>query len=469
MWIRSCRWNIKHLSSRSYTTQSQVQQQQQQKPRAVRGMADRFGHAAHKHEHIVSKGRAAMARFGFEPITTPILEYSSVFERTLGADSDVVGKELYKFLDSSQQWMTMRPEGTAGVARAVISNRLDTQLPLKLFYVGPMFRHERPQKGRLRQFDQFGVEIIGVSHPAADVECIDSAWEFVNLFSMEGKMQVNINTLGDAESRTAYRRALAEYFSMHRSKLSEDSQRRLLSNPLRILDSKDENDILVNQNAPVYTDYLSTASLRHFDFVRRGIDDLGIPYVLNSKLVRGLDYYQHTVWEITCVSDLLGRSQATILAGGRYDGLSSALGGPTSLSGIGWAAGIDRLSMLVPDSQIPYPDQPTPVLIVPDRNPDSQRVVSENLYSYAVKVASCIRKTSKAGAYVHYGTASSNCKNYPQLGKQLSSVLSKTQQPRKVVVVGSNEMSQNSVVIRDTATQSQLLVNIDDCQQHFNE
>ncbi|KAJ2700095.1 hypothetical protein FB645_005101 [Coemansia sp. IMI 203386] len=408
MWIRSCRRSIKHLSPRSYTTQSQAQQQQQQKPRAVRGMADRFGHAAHKHEHIVSKGRAAMACFGFEPITTPILEYSSVFERTLGADSDVVGKELYKFLDSSQQWMTMRPEGTAGVARAVISNRLDTQLPLRLFYVGPMFRHERPQKGRLRQFDQFGVEIIGVPHPAADVECIDLAWEFVNLFSIEGEMQVNINTLGDSESRTAYRRALAEYFSMHRSKLSEDSQRRLLSNPLRILDSKDENDILVNQNAPVYTNYLSTASLRHFDFVRRGIDDLGIPYVLNSKLVRGLDYYQHTVWEITCVPDLLGRSQATILAGGRYDGLSSALGGPTSLSGIGWAAGIDRLSMLVPDSQIPYPDRPTPVLIVPDRNPDSQRVVTEDLYSYAVKVASCIRKTSKTGAYIHYGTASSN-------------------------------------------------------------
>ncbi|KAJ1827426.1 hypothetical protein LPJ56_001668 [Coemansia sp. RSA 2599] len=215
--------------------------------------------------------------------------------------------------------------------------------------------------------------------------------------------------------------------------------------------------------------------MRHFDFVRRGIEDLGIPYVLNNRLVRGLDYYQHTVWEMTCSSGLLGRSQGTILAGGRYDGLTSILGGPKALPGVGWAAGIDRLAMLVPDMQIPHPMQPIPILIIPDRNKDAKRVVDDELYRYAMKAANKIREISKCGAFVFYGTESgsdsgaNSCANHPQLGKQLSSVLSRSPSPRKVAIVGSNEVAQNTIVIRDSATQDQISVDIDNCKQYIED
>ncbi|KAJ2784129.1 hypothetical protein GGI15_002356 [Coemansia interrupta] len=258
---------IQHIHSalrRTYSSSRQL-------PRAVRGMPDRVGSAAYKYQHVTSIGHTMLVRHGFTLIHTPILEYSSVYERTLGASSDVVGKELYKFLDSSQQWMTMRPEGTAGVARAVISNKLDDRLPLKLFYSGPMFRHERPQKGRLRQFEQLGIEMFGVVHPAADVECIEVGWEFLNALAINGKLELNINTLGDAQSRLRYRDSLREYFSEHQKLLSEDSQRRLESNPLRILDSKDECDIKIARDAPSYTEYLSPQSVEHYEFVKSTI------------------------------------------------------------------------------------------------------------------------------------------------------------------------------------------------------
>ncbi|PIA18313.1 histidyl-tRNA synthetase, partial [Coemansia reversa NRRL 1564] len=348
------------------TGQSTLQYTMQQTPRAVRGMVDRIGLASRKHQHIIDKARKVVEAFGFEPIQTPILEYSSVFERTLGKDSDVVGKELYKFLDSSEQWMTMRPEATASVARALITNNLEQNLPQKLYYFGPMFRHERPQKGRLRQFEQFGVEAVGIGHPAIDVECIKMGWQFLNSLNTTGELQLQLNTLGDSKSRLAYRSALRDYFEKHRNYLSEDSQRRLDTNPLRIMDSKDKADIEVSQLAPTYAEFLSPESHRHFDFVRHGLEALDIPFTLNSRLVRGLDYYQHTVWEVACASDRLGRSQATVLAGGRYDGLTGALGGIRSLPGIGWATGIERLALLLDNSEIPQRQPPIPVLAVPE-------------------------------------------------------------------------------------------------------
>ncbi|KAJ2634690.1 hypothetical protein GGF44_003483, partial [Coemansia sp. RSA 1694] len=265
-----------------------------QPPRAVRGMADRLGMSVHKHQHILSQAAAAAESYGFEPIHTPILEYSSVYERSLGSDSDVVGKELYRFLDSSQQWMTMRPEGTAGVARAVITNKLEAAMPQKLYYSGPMFRHERPQKGRLRQFEQFGVEVFGASHPAVDVECIELAWAFLHRLSLNGSLALRLNTLGDAESRVEYRAALQQYFTESRNRLSEDSLRRLDTNPMRILDSKEEADIEVAKGAPAYSDYLNHSARQRFAFIKHGLDGLQIPYTLDHRLVRGLDYYQHT-------------------------------------------------------------------------------------------------------------------------------------------------------------------------------
>ncbi|KAJ2450551.1 hypothetical protein GGF42_004463 [Coemansia sp. RSA 2424] len=436
-----------------------------QPPRAVRGMADRLGMSVHKHQHILSQAAAAAESYGFEPIHTPILEYSSVYERSLGSDSDVVGKELYKFLDSSQQWMTMRPEGTAGVARAVITNKLEAAMPQKLYYSGPMFRHERPQKGRLRQFEQFGVEVFGASHPAVDVECIELAWAFLHRLSLNGSLALRLNTLGDAESRVAYRAALQQYFTESRNRLSEDSLRRLDTNPMRILDSKEEADIEVAKGAPAYSDYLNHSSRQRFAFIKHGLDELQIPYTLDHRLVRGLDYYQHTVWEVSCASDLLGRSQATVLAGGRYDGLTAALGGSRSLPGIGWAAGIERLSLLLSDGHTPVPQPAIPVVIVPDRSLEagtSVRSVDDGLYRYALSVASMVRK--QRSAYVVHAPAQSDDQrsvSHPPLGKQLASALSKSPIPPYVLIVGSNERSQRNVIVRDTASQKQTAVGLD--------
>ncbi|KAJ2378349.1 hypothetical protein IW150_000864 [Coemansia sp. RSA 2607] len=433
-------------------------------------MPDRVGSAAYKYQHIASTGHTVLARHGFTLIHTPILEYSTVYERTLGASSDVVGKEIYKFLDSSQQWMTMRPEGTAGVARAVISNKLDERLPLKLFYSGPMFRHERPQKGRLRQFEQIGVEMFGVAHPAADVECIEVGLEFLNALPINGNFELNINTLGDAQSRLRYRDSLREYFSEHQKLLSEDSQRRLESNPLRILDSKDECDIQISHGAPSYTEYLSPQSVEHYEFVKCGLDTLGIPYIENKMLVRGLDYYQHTVWEVTCASDQLGRSQATILAGGRYDGLTSALGGTKSLPGVGWGAGIDRLALLLSDNALTFDEQPVPILIIPDRT-EVGRVVSPDLYQYALQVARSVRNVCKYGSYIVHSAVADTTQpatfNHPSLNKQLSTILSKSPASRKIVFIGSSEMAAKKIVVRDTLSQKQTTIGMDSIDSHL--
>ncbi|KAJ2081888.1 hypothetical protein H4R24_001984 [Coemansia sp. RSA 988] len=437
----------------------------QQTPRAVRGMVDRIGFASHKHQHIIDKARTTVEAFGFEPIQTPILEYSSVFERTLGNDSDVVGKELYKFLDSSEQWMTMRPEATASVARALITNNLDHNLPQKLYYTGPMFRHERPQKGRLRQFEQFGVEAVGIGHPAIDVECIQMGWQFLQSLNTGGELQLQLNTLGDSKSRLEYRAALREYFEKYRDALSEDSQRRLDTNPLRIMDSKEKADIDISQQAPTYADFLSPESSRHFGFVKDGLEALNIPFTLNSRLVRGLDYYQHTVWEVVCASDRLGRSQATVLAGGRYDGLTTALGGTRSLPGIGWASGIERLALLLEDSEIPQPQPPIPVLAIPERRDDnssgSVREVRDDVYVYALQVAAQIRK--RHSAYVVHGSGISNDKPHAHqpLGKQMASILAKGPMPLYMIIVGSAEMESRQVIVRNAGTRKQTAVAFD--------
>ncbi|KAJ1732451.1 hypothetical protein LPJ61_002038 [Coemansia biformis] len=432
-----------------------------QPPRAVRGMADRIGTAELRHRHIVRVAQEAAERFGFEPIHTPVLEYSSVFERTLGEGTDVVNKELYKFLDSSQQWMTMRPEGTASVARALITNGLERSLPQRLYYSGPMFRHERPQRGRLRQFEQFGVEAVGIAHPASDVECIQMGWIFLEALGITGA-ELQLNTLGDVRSRLAYRDSLQTYFAEHRGRLSEESQRRLDSNPLRILDSKDAADAEVVAGAPPYAAFLTPESRCHFDFVKRGLEELRIPFTLNSRLVRGLDYYQHTVWEAVCTSDRLGRSQATVLAGGHYDGLTAALGGVASLPGVGWATGIERLALLLDASQVPPPPAPVPVLVVPERaaGPSgSVREVSSDVYAYALHVASTIR-TRHAAYVVHAPSSGAGPAQHQPLGKQLASVLSRDPAPPRVVIVGSAEMAQRQAIVRDTASQTQRTVDI---------
>lgn len=284
--------------------------------------------------------------YGYGEIETPIFEFSDVFHRTLGETSDVVSKETYDFTDRGGDKLTLRPEGTAGVARAFISAGMMQNLPLKFYYSGPMFRYERPQKGRYRQFYQLGVECLGYESPLADVECIALAWDLLQKIGISSECTLEINTLGDSESRAAYREALVTYFRAHQDQLSEDSKKRLEKNPLRILDSKDEGDKILNATAPKLGEYLNETSKNFFKKVLDGIEKLGIPYNVNSHLVRGLDYYCHTVFEFT--TSKLG-AQGTVLAGGRYDGLIETMGGPKT-PGVGWAAGIDRLADLTPQT-----------------------------------------------------------------------------------------------------------------------
>ncbi|MBK9321878.1 MAG: histidine--tRNA ligase [Bdellovibrionaceae bacterium] len=315
-----------------------------EKLQRVRGTRDLLPEECLKFRYVEANAYSLATLYGYGEIETPIFEFSEVFHRTLGETSDVVNKETYTFTDRGGESITLRPEGTAGVARAFVSEGMAQNLPLKFFYSGPMFRYERPQKGRYRQFKQIGVECLGIESPLADVDCIALAWDLLNKIKIANECHLEINTLGDIASRILYRKALVDYFSQHQGQLSADSKMRLEKNPLRILDSKDEGDRALFAKAPSLHDFLNEESSSFFKAVVSGIESLGIPYKINPRLVRGLDYYCHTVFEFVTAS--LG-AQGTVLAGGRYDGLIEMMGGPKT-PGIGWAAGIDRLADLIP-------------------------------------------------------------------------------------------------------------------------
>jgi len=323
----------------------------------VRGTQDLLPVAARRHRQVSETARAVAELYGFVEMTTPIFEFTEVFARPIGEHTDIVAKEMYTFTDRGGEEVTLRPENTAGVVRAVLSNGLVQSVPLKFFYSGPMFRYERPQKGRFRQFHQIGVELIGVPQPQADIEVIASGRRILDALGIGDRIVLELNTLGDLGSRDAYRRALVSYFSSRVSELSEDSRRRLERNPLRILDSKEETDRRVAQDAPLFADYQNAESRRFFDRVSEGLDLLGINYRLNPRLVRGLDYYTHTAFEF--VTTDLG-AQGTVMGGGRYDGLVEMMGGP-AMPGVGWAAGVERLAMLIAE---PLPPQ-RPFALVP--------------------------------------------------------------------------------------------------------
>ena len=322
----------------------------------VRGTQDILPEVARRHRRVVESARAAAELYGFAEIATPIFEFTEVFARPIGEHTDIVAKEMYTFNDRGGAEVTLRPENTAGVVRALISNGLAQSVPLKFFYSGPMFRYERPQKGRYRQFHQIGVELIGVAQPQADIEVIALGSRILDALGVGERVVLELNTLGDPESRAGYREALVHYFSARVSELSEDSCQRLERNPLRIFDSKEEIDQRVARYAPAFADYLNAESRLFFDRVRAGLDRLGINYRLNPHLVRGLDYYTHTAFEF--VTTDLG-AQGTVMGGGRYDGLVELMGGP-ALPGVGWAAGIERLAML-----IAAPPPPRSVALVP--------------------------------------------------------------------------------------------------------
>ena len=312
------------------------------KLQAVRGTHDHLHIDMYNYNYIVNIVSRISTNYGFKPIATPIFEFSNVFKRTLGESSDIVTKEMYTFKDKGEEEITLRPEGTAGVVRAIISNGLAQEMPFKAFYHGPMFRYERPQKGRLRQFHQVGIELLGVKKEQADVEVIACANQVIKELNIQKSSKLNINSLGNIDDRKKYIKDLSDYLKNYKNKLSKDSLIRLEKNPLRILDSKSEDDISIIKNAPRLNEYLNSTSRENFKLVLEGLENLNIKYVINENLVRGLDYYNDTTFEF--ITDKLG-SQSAIIAGGRYDGLMKQMGG-SDIPGIGWAGGIERLILL---------------------------------------------------------------------------------------------------------------------------
>ena len=368
----------------------------------VRGTYDLYGTPKRKAKKVVELASKTVEKYGFEEIETPIFEFTEVFARNLGDTSDIVTKEMYTFQDRGGESLTLRPEGTAGVVRAFVSEGMQQNLPLKFYYHGPMFRYERPQKGRQRQFTQFGVEMLGLNTPQADIEAITMAYDFLKELGLEKNVVVEINSLGDKESRDIYREKLVTYLKEHISELSADSVERLSKNPLRVLDSKEECDKTVVASAPLYSDSLNEVSKAFFDEVLKGLDLLKIPYRVNDRLVRGLDYYSHTVFEF--VTDELG-AQGTVLAGGRYDGLVAEMGGG-DVPGIGWACGVERLSMLLQDEVLP--SRPVAVIEVGDEVHNMSLQIAHDLrnagfcveHPYSGNLKKRMMKANKANAYL---------------------------------------------------------------------
>jgi histidyl-tRNA synthetase len=312
-------------------------------PKPIRGTQDMIGETAARFERVVAVFDRVRRLYGFGRIEVPVFEATAVFARSLGETTDVVAKEMYSFEDRGGDSLTLRPEFTAGIARAYLTEGWQQYAPLKVATHGPLFRYERPQKGRFRQFHQLDAEVIGAAEPAADIELLCFADQLLRELGVSDGVTLKLNTLGDQETRDAWRAALVAHFEKHRADLSEDSVDRLSRNPLRILDSKDPRDRPIADAAPGIDDYLSSEAGQFFEVVTKGLDAAGVAWTRNAHLVRGLDYYRHTAFEF--VTDRLG-AQGTVLGGGRYDGLIETLGG-SATPAVGWAAGIERLAMLI--------------------------------------------------------------------------------------------------------------------------
>ncbi len=310
--------------------------------RLVRGTKDLLPDDYIIHEYISKTAQHIGSLYGYKAMSTPLIEYTQIFDRSLGETSDIISKEIYSFTDKSGNNIALRPEFTAGIIRAVISNKLYQSLPLKFFGAGPVFRYDRPQAGRQRQFHQINFEYIGGEGPLADAEIINLACDILKSLELDTLVTLEINSLGCSQTRNIYEKKLLEYLQDYQSELSEDSQRRLLKNPMRILDSKDENDQKILKNSPLISGYYTSDASKYFAELVKYLDLLNIQYIINPKLVRGLDYYCHTAFEFTATN--LG-AQSTVMAGGRYDNLSKILGGP-EIKAVGFAAGIERLALM---------------------------------------------------------------------------------------------------------------------------
>jgi len=390
----------------------------------ARGTHDLIGDEFRRHHQVIETARRIAALYGFEEWATPIFEDTRVFARGLGDTSDVVSKEMYTFEDRGGESITLRPENTAGVCRALVSNGLtQANLPRKVFYAGPMFRYERPQKGRYRQFHQIGIEVLGAAEPLADAEVIACGWHIQQELGIAEGTVLEINTLGDTASRDAYRAALVAYFAAHREVLSADSQARLERNPLRILDSKDPADRTIIADAPTIHDHLTGEAAGFYAAVKRYLDAFHVPFRENARIVRGLDYYSHTAFEF--VTDRLG-AQGTVMGGGRYNGLVEEMGGPPTPS-VGWAAGVERLSLLLEAAGRTQP-APRPVAVIP---------VGEAAEGAALDLLQTLRRAGVVSEIAYRG----NLKRRMERANRIAA--------RAAIIIGEEELARGVAQLRD--------------------
>ena len=399
----------------------------------VRGTHDLLPDEFRRFAHVVDTARDVARLYGYREMATPVFEFTELFARGIGETTDVVSKEMYTFQDRGGESLTLRPEYTAGICRAFVSNgELAQQLPLKLFAAGPMFRYERPQKGRQRQFHQIDLEVLGAPEPGADIEVISVAADILDRLGILDRCVLKLNSLGDPESRAVYRKVLVDYYSAYVDKLSQDSRDRLQRNPLRILDSKDDGDKAINANAPSFADHLNQASRDFFKSVQDGLAAAGVPFEIDPALVRGLDYYTHTAFEF--VTTHIG-AQGTVLGGGRYDGLIAELGGPPT-AGIGWAGGIERLMMLCNEPKA----LPRPVVIAP---------LGAAAETKALAIARALRRLDIAVEQDYRG----NMKRRMQRANKLGA--------RFAVILGDDELAKGVAQVKDLDTQAQHEVALD--------
>ncbi len=397
-------------------------------PQAVRGTQDMLGDFADRFAHVVDTFERVRRLYGFKRVEVPVIEPTAVFARSLGETTDVVSKEMYSFDDRGGESITLRPEFTAGIARAYITNGWQQFAPLKVATHGPLFRYERPQKGRYRQFHQLDAEVLGSDSPLADAELLVFADQLLKELGIAEGVTLTLNTLGDAESRDAWRAALVEHFEAHRSDLSEDSLARLDKNPLRILDSKDPKDRPIADSAPDIDAFLTSEAQDFFGAVTAGLDAAGVAWERNARLVRGLDYYRHTAFEF--VTDRLG-AQGTVLGGGRYDGLIENLGGPPTPA-VGWAAGIERLAMLV--------DEPKGELL------NVIMAVEDNLaIPAAQKIAAALRQNKLSADMIATGSPR---KRYDKATKINAFVLMSVRWNDGIPVVRTQSADANAIVVQ---------------------
>ena len=399
-----------------------------------------------KWQYVENVARETFKKYNYGEIRTPMFEHYEVISRSVGDTTDIVTKEMYDFHDKGDRHITLRPEGTAPVVRSYVENKLfapEVQKPVKVYYIGSMFRYERPQAGRLREFHQLGVECFGSKNPATDVETIAMVYQLFNTLGIKD-VTLHLNSLGNTESRLAYRQALIDYLTPMRESLSKDSQRRLDENPLRVLDSKEKEDKVAVENAPSILDYLDEESQTHFDEVRAMLDSLNIPYVIDTNMVRGLDYYNHTIFEFITTID---KSELTICAGGRYDSLVEYFGGPET-AGFGFGLGLERLLLVLDKQGIKLP-------------------VEESLDVYiAVLGSGANGKALELVQSIRYQGFKAE-RDY--LGRKIKAQFKSadTFKAKTVITLGESEVESGEVNVKNNATREEVTVSFEELTTNF--